>query len=513
MTYGFQVFNNNQDVLVNDKDFNWGLAAEGTLTFTSINSTTKYSDFQTIDASGIPASGPPPLVFFRVTNSRRAVIVKMDRFVPSGQGVTRWAPTITIVDTPYSVGDPFPVTVEYRVYGLMSNVPVPSGQNWGLVVYDQSGKVTFDSRLKPAVVVDLLNSNFPNWDGNHSSNSVAIGFTNFQPSAVSGLGTPWIATNDVIPEGTYSGVYYNPSSQRNYFDSAYQVLNNKFGARYVVYYPSYNVPQNNQPLHYSNTSNKNYKIFIMKGTSIGLTGWINKLSGTTSCTGNGCQTSEDFLVEWVGGNSNSVTDTWELLNPTSGNFSLSYPYVNGARVNLTNVNTGTYTATLRCTLSQGGSSSITIDYPISRTHTSFSINNPMGFNNNTYNDIGSPSGGLSVTAYSDGTVLIVGSNFGTLWSGNWGTPTTTNIGSSYWIRFEVVSTSGSGAGTTWTATTGWLQLNASREAVVTAIGSTNFSRTRTTVYDVKIASDSAGTNVVSTTRVTLSVTGEAFGEQ
>jgi hypothetical protein len=75
--------------------------------------------------------------------------------------------------------------------------------------------------------------------------------------------------------------------------------------------------------------------------------------------------------------------------------------------------------------------------------------------------------------------------------GNWTTPTTAGIGSSYWIR--VTQTSSSGPSTEYGDSRGvWLQLNTGRTFGVekTANGLS------TRVYTFEIASDSGGSNIV-----------------
>jgi len=82
---------------------------------------------------------------------------------------------------------------------------------------------------------------------------------------------------------------------------------------------------------------------------------------------------------------------------------------------------------------------------------------------------------------------------GTFTSGNWASPTTTGIGSSYWIRFTQTSSistttlTGSGTGV-------WLQLNAVRSIGVTK--NTNGYGSRT--FTIEISTNSSGTNIVAT---------------
>jgi hypothetical protein len=79
-------------------------------------------------------------------------------------------------------------------------------------------------------------------------------------------------------------------------------------------------------------------------------------------------------------------------------------------------------------------------------------------------------------------------------SGNWGTPTTAGAGSGFWIRFTRTFFSG-GAGNSATGSTGWLQLNTTRDILVER--TSGFGVT-TADYTIEIATDSGGSNIVAT---------------
>ena len=79
-------------------------------------------------------------------------------------------------------------------------------------------------------------------------------------------------------------------------------------------------------------------------------------------------------------------------------------------------------------------------------------------------------------------------------SGNWATPTTAGAGSSYYIRFTRTFFSG-GGGNSATASTGWLQLNATRDIFVTR--TSGFGVT-TADFTIEIATDSGGSNIIAT---------------
>jgi hypothetical protein len=92
---------------------------------------------------------------------------------------------------------------------------------------------------------------------------------------------------------------------------------------------------------------------------------------------------------------------------------------------------------------------------------------------------------------SDGTWDAVLEALGGI-DGNWATPTTANIGSSYWIRFTRTFFSG-GFGNSASGSTGWVQIGAGQGVQVYNSG-TNSSVSAT--YTIEISTNSSGTNIV-----------------
>lgn len=93
-------------------------------------------------------------------------------------------------------------------------------------------------------------------------------------------------------------------------------------------------------------------------------------------------------------------------------------------------------------------------------------------------------------------------------SGNWATPTTTNVGTNYYIRFTRTFFSGSSPGNnTATGTTGWLQLNSYRSIEVFNGG---VQSSVTADYTIEIATDSGGSNIIATASL-ITLTALLFG--
>jgi hypothetical protein len=107
---------------------------------------------------------------------------------------------------------------------------------------------------------------------------------------------------------------------------------------------------------------------------------------------------------------------------------------------------------------------------------------------------GVSSARASYDLYSDGTGLAAGdsnTNF------NWGTPTTSGAGNSYWVR----ATLSSGSTPSGSALNTWHQLSTTRGwSVFRSSGSVG---TTTSVLTVQIATDSGGSNIIDTATITL----------
>lgn len=93
---------------------------------------------------------------------------------------------------------------------------------------------------------------------------------------------------------------------------------------------------------------------------------------------------------------------------------------------------------------------------------------------------------------SDGTWVATSQTYGDI--GDWATPTTAGVGSSYWIRFTRTFFS-AGFGATATASTGWLQLNAGQGVQVY---NSSAQASVSADYTIEIATDSGGSNIIAT---------------
>ena len=107
-----------------------------------------------------------------------------------------------------------------------------------------------------------------------------------------------------------------------------------------------------------------------------------------------------------------------------------------------------------------------------------------------------PYPGLAFAYYlfnSNGVITYWANGVNNAAVGNWATPTTAGIGSSYWIRFTQTSSSGTST-ETGSARGTWISLSISPTFGVQVSGPGYGSRT----YTVEVASDSGGSNIVAT---------------
>ena len=95
---------------------------------------------------------------------------------------------------------------------------------------------------------------------------------------------------------------------------------------------------------------------------------------------------------------------------------------------------------------------------------------------------------------SNGTIQQGTSDSGIQNVGNWATPTTTGIGSSYWVRFTETSSSGAGQTVYGSARGVWHQISSTLYFGVSRTANGGGYRT----YTVEISSNSGGSAIVAT---------------
>lgn len=142
-----------------------------------------------------------------------------------------------------------------------------------------------------------------------------------------------------------------------------------------------------------------------------------------------------------------------------------------------------------------------------RGKSAVSLTSPMLFNGNSYtaNTYGTGCS-LTLNMNADGTwtTFTYGDITSTsaYYSGTW----KTGSGGTYYVRFTRNSSSGSGSAT---ASTGWLQLNATRAVTVVVSAPSGTSRTHTANYTVDISADQS-TVLVSNTITLIATDNSGF---
>lgn len=90
-------------------------------------------------------------------------------------------------------------------------------------------------------------------------------------------------------------------------------------------------------------------------------------------------------------------------------------------------------------------------------------------------------------------IWYVQGNEGIIAEGNWGTPTTVGIGSSYWVRFTRTYQDIPSPSSSSTPSTGWLQLSSNRS--VSVLNGSN-GGVFGAIYTIEISTDSGGSSII-----------------
>jgi hypothetical protein len=137
----------------------------------------------------------------------------------------------------------------------------------------------------------------------------------------------------------------------------------------------------------------------------------------------------------------------------------------------------------------------------------FTVLNPLGFHTSTYTATSTVSTTISIVFNTNGTWSIQSNVGGALASGNWGTPTTTGIGSNYWIRYTRIFLNATNGGFA-SSSSGWINMSV---ATSVAAVSADFAggSTANSIFQIEISTNAGGTNIVSASQVGLVATRSA----
>lgn len=87
----------------------------------------------------------------------------------------------------------------------------------------------------------------------------------------------------------------------------------------------------------------------------------------------------------------------------------------------------------------------------------------------SYGDAGVGNSSISLSLNSDGSLVVQGSNRGVLLSSSWVSTVVAGVGSRYWVRFTLQSSSGNNERST-SPSTGWINLSSGASVVASAVG-------------------------------------------
>lgn len=456
MSYGFELKNSSGVVVANDTDFNYGLV-------TSVVAASIAPSSTTINFTN---TGEIPLIFIKNNSS---TWIGCSRITTTSATFYCFANTSGGSFNRRSTSSSA-VSIDYKIYTTFKNLSNISGQNYGIQIFDANNNKTFDSNYEIPLIANIANLVIPT-PGSYDAAPIT------RVVLPSGVGSnPWfninpIAGNDGGLHGIHNSTVIDGSANAGLFRCA-RVLSGYLEFSYGVPYTMGSF--SGSTFGYGQgTSRITY--FINSETSTALAATASFESGTTSCSyfsgsASNCTTTATYRVDYTGGNTNTVNYSWSLVNNTGGFSFSSGTASQTATVTKTGTGTSTYTATLRCVVSQSGSTSVTADTALSYVHTAV----PPGDLIVTSSTQASSSGTVAVTVTSSGSIVsnlsqslvdgktapasavasitfstngaISRSGSGSSGGNNWYSPTTTNIGNSYWIKLDVTS------GTVWSST-------------------------------------------------------------
>ena len=149
MSYGFSAKNNNNQVLISSEMQNYHLHSK----LTTIDSVLGYHDsyggmwnYRFIVTIG---SDNPPMVFIEPQCEQIQAMLGMDVIQDLGGGNKKWAIDVAVAGTTSSSAA-HPHLHIFTKPGAITN---PSGQDWGLQVFNSNNDVAFDSRKDPLVIL------------------------------------------------------------------------------------------------------------------------------------------------------------------------------------------------------------------------------------------------------------------------------------------------------------------------------------------------------------------------
>lgn len=201
MTYGFKLYNANNQLVASDTDFGYGLVASGSLT-TALNAwytgTVTFTDIGTTGA---------PLVFVRMNNVSANLWVGLYNTTSTSAVFNTYGPVVSTYNRRPSVAGTF----DYRIYAPFKNLPNVSGQTYGMQLYNSSVEKTFDTNYAIPLVSNTVTITVPT----PSNSNPSIVASALIPSGTSS--NPWVNLSMIAGNGTIfnQGIHYAVTQPTN----------------------------------------------------------------------------------------------------------------------------------------------------------------------------------------------------------------------------------------------------------------------------------------------------------
>lgn len=334
--YGFELYNGNGILLANNTDFNYGLIYE--------------KDSLSVPTGGALLDFAPygdELIFVRntgatwiaydVTNKR----IYLHEATPSGTAGRRFRTT---------------GTVDVRVYTTFRNLTSPApGQPYGIQVFDDFDKKTFDSTYPIPIVNALVVGTIPTPLNSNASPTNAVNL----PVGISS--TPWLEIGCIAHANSVMGWHITSGTSNAALCYCARISSNQLQLSIGVTFTGPTFPLSNSVISGQGTQ----KAFYICNSAVvsDLSALIVRTSAANSNTcgftspATTCTTTQTFQVNTFGGNGQALVYNWSII-AGAGQHSISGPNTNST-VTVVGTNTaGTRPCTLQCTVSQNGSNPV-----------------------------------------------------------------------------------------------------------------------------------------------------------
>ena len=149
MSYGFSAKNSSNQVLISSDLQNYHFHSRLTSTYSTLGYHTTYGGMYNYRFTVTIKSDKPPLIFIEPRCDSIQAMIGLAPIQDNGGGNIVWAIDIAVAGTTTtSAAHPY-----VHIFTKAAGITDPSGENWGLQVYNSNNDVAFDSRKAPLVLL------------------------------------------------------------------------------------------------------------------------------------------------------------------------------------------------------------------------------------------------------------------------------------------------------------------------------------------------------------------------